>query len=213
MTDGLLFVLTEPGVVPVAEFHDWYDNEHAPARLTVPGIRTGLRYRAADGQVPTWLAYYDLSLEALHSPEYTSVAVRSPREQQVVAGLAALDRRVYELVSDAGEVRDSPAPLVVCVGLTSEQPDELAAWYREEHVPMLLAIPGWRRTRRYLRREGGGPDHLALHEVDDPAVFDSAAYRAATSTARRERILGTVTDRWRRVFTYHGTVKRNNCYR
>lgn len=207
MTDGLLFVLSEPGAVPAAEFHDWYDNEHAPARLTVPGIRGGVRYRAEDGQVPTWLAYYDLSLAALHSPEYASVAVRSPREQRVVARLATLDRRVYELVDDAGEIRAAPARLVVCVGLTSDRPDELDAWYREEHVPLLLAIPGWRRTRRYRRREGAGPDHLALHEVDDPAVFDVPAYRAATSTARRARTLATVTDRWRRVFTYHRTVE------
>jgi hypothetical protein len=206
MTDGLLFVLSEPGAVPEAEFHDWYDNEHAPARLTVPGVRGGVRYRAADGEVPTWLAYYELALEALHSPEYAAVAVRSPRERRVVAALATLDRRVYELVDDSGEIRSEPAPLVVCVGLTSERPGELDAWYREEHVPLLLDIPGWRRTRRYRRREGAGPDHLALHEVDDPAVFETSAYAAATSAPRRKRTLATVTDRSRRVFTYHRTV-------
>src|SRR5262245_14835638 len=140
MTDGLLFVLSEPGAVPEPEFHDWYDNEHAPARLTVPGVRSGVRYRATDGQVPTWLAYYDLTLQALRRPEYAKVAVRSPRERRVVAGLATLDRRVYELADDVGEATE--APLVVCVGLTSERPAELDAWYREEHVPMLLAVPG-----------------------------------------------------------------------
>lgn len=165
-----------------------------------------MRYRAADGEIPTWLAYYDLPLDALHSQEYARVAVRSPREQRVVAGLATLDRRVYELVSDAGSVHDEPAPLVVCVGLTSAWPAELAAWYDEEHVPMLLSVPGWRRTRRYLRREGAGPDHLALHEVDDPAVFDHPAYHAATNTPRRDATLAAVTDRWRRVFAYHRTV-------
>ena len=34
--DALLFVYSDPGAVPVAEFNDWYDNEHGPARLTVP---------------------------------------------------------------------------------------------------------------------------------------------------------------------------------
>jgi hypothetical protein len=182
----------------------------APARLTVPGIRGGVRYRAEDGRVPTWLAYYERTLEALHSPEYATVAVRGQRERRVVAALATLDRRVYELLDDAGEPRAEPAPLVVCVGFTSERPDELAAWYREEHVPLLLEIPGWRRTRRFRRRAGAGPEHLALHEVDDPGVFDSPAYRAATSTPRRDHVLASVTERWRRVFAYHRTVAQGS---
>ena len=48
MAAGLLFVYTDPGSsgpVTEAEFHDWYDHEHGPARLRVPGLppRTGTR--------------------------------------------------------------------------------------------------------------------------------------------------------------------------
>ena len=43
---ALLFVYSEPGAVPVAEFNDWYDNEHGQARLTVPGISAGHRFQA-----------------------------------------------------------------------------------------------------------------------------------------------------------------------
>lgn len=211
MTEGLLFVLSEPGAVPDAEFHDWYDNEHAPARLTVPGVRNGVRYRAADGLTPTWLACYDLvDLAALDSPEYRAVAVRSAREQRVVARLETLDRRVYALVEDTageGEPGHGPPPLVVCVGLTSDDPAGLDAWYREEHVPLLLALPGWRRTRRYRLVDGRGPAALAVHEIDDAAVFDSAGYRAATSTPRRATVLASVTERTRRVFALHRTVE------
>jgi len=52
MADGLLFVYTDPGPVPAAEFNDWYDNEHGPARLTVPGITSGSRFHALDDAVP-----------------------------------------------------------------------------------------------------------------------------------------------------------------
>ena len=51
-SDGLLFVYSDPGTIPVTEFNDWYDNEHGPARLTVPGISAGYRFRALDGQAP-----------------------------------------------------------------------------------------------------------------------------------------------------------------
>jgi hypothetical protein len=56
MPSELLFVLTDPGPVPEAEFHDWYDNEHGPARLTVPGIRNGTRFHALDDMAPPWLS-------------------------------------------------------------------------------------------------------------------------------------------------------------
>jgi hypothetical protein len=32
MAAGLFYVDTEPGSVDEAEFHDWYDHEHGPAR-------------------------------------------------------------------------------------------------------------------------------------------------------------------------------------
>ena len=48
MADGLLFVYTDPGPVPAAEFNDWYDNEHGPARLAVPGHQRGVPVPRAD---------------------------------------------------------------------------------------------------------------------------------------------------------------------
>ena len=53
MAAGIFYVYTEPGSVDEAEFHDWYDNEHGPARLTVPGVGSAYRYRALDDQKPT----------------------------------------------------------------------------------------------------------------------------------------------------------------
>ncbi|NKQ54870.1 hypothetical protein HFP15_18455 [Amycolatopsis sp. K13G38] len=206
MSEGLLFVFAEPGRAGDAEFHDWYDNEHAPARLSVPGIRSGYRYRALDGQRPGWLAWYELDLAALESPEYEAVRVRSPRERSVVERLDVLDRRVYEQIDDRGEVTVAP-PVVVSVALSTRDPDGLDAWYREEHVPLLHAMPGWRRTRRYRRTGGSGPDLLAFHEIDSVDLFAQPLYREATSTARRERVMREVTARERRVFGYHNTVR------
>lgn len=205
MTEGLLFVFAEPGPVPQAEFDDWYDNEHAPARLTVPGIRTGYRYRALDGRRPGWLAFYELDIEALDGTEYRAVSRRSPREQSVVERLETLDRRVYQLIEDQGEATREP-PVVVSVALSTRDESGLDAWYRDEHVPLLLAIPGWRRTRRYRLVEGSGPALLAFHEIDGVELFDTAAYREATSTPRRAAVMRRVTVRERRVFGYHNTV-------
>jgi hypothetical protein len=209
MTEGLLFVLAEPGEVPEDEFHDWYDNEHAPARLSVPGIRTGYRYRALDGAQPGWLAWYELDIDVLHGPDYEAIRKRSPREQSVVERLETLDRRVYELI-DGQRVSAAEAPVVVSVALSTPDETSLDTWYREEHVPLLLAIPGWHRVRRYRRVEGAGPDLLAFHEIDRVELFDDPAYRTATSTSWRAEVMAKVTARERRVFGFHNAVPRVN---
>lgn len=204
MTEGLLYVLSEPGAVADEEFHDWYDTEHAPARLRVPGIRSGYRYRAADDVCPSWLAWYEMELAALRAPEYERIRRRSPREQKVVDRLAALDRRVYQLIGDWGSGA-GPAPVVVAVALSGDEA-ELEDWYAREHVPMLLETPGWHRIRRYRRIAGGGPDLLAFHELESAALFRSPAYLRAVSTPWRARVMATVTEKERRVFRYHNTV-------
>jgi hypothetical protein len=77
MAAGLLYVYTDPGPdgpVTEAEYHDWYDHEHGPARMAVPGLTGACRYQAIDGQAPPWLALYETaSLEVLDSPEYKAL--------------------------------------------------------------------------------------------------------------------------------------------
>jgi hypothetical protein len=212
MADGLLFVYSDPGPVPEAEFNDWYDNEHGPARLTVPGISAGYRFRALDDLAPPWLAYYevqcslDKGADVLDSPEYKALAASaSPREKSVMSRLATLDRRVYKPISDDGSPSAGPPPVVLAVSLSvpAGMEDDLAAWYTREHIPMLLAVPGWRRIRRFRLTGGTGPTYLSLHEVADREVFDEDGYRAAVTTPWRNRIVDAAIGRERRVFGFH----------
>ncbi len=208
MADGLLFVYTDPGSVPVAEFNDWYDNEHAPARLTVPGISAGHRFLALDQAAPRWLAYYEIKPGVLDSREYKSLAASaSARERSVMSRLATLDRRVYELISTDGSSPDGPPPVVLAIS-QSVRPggdDDLAAWYAREHIPMLLAVPGWRRVRRFRLTGGTAPAYLALHELASASVFEEDSYRAAVSTPWMKRIVDSAIGRERRLFGLHRT--------
>jgi hypothetical protein len=80
---------------------------------------------------------------------------------------------------------------------------ECTDWYDNEHIPMLLAVPGWRRSRRYVRTSGDGPKFLSLHEIDSPAAFDQPEYKAAISTRWRNRVVESAVGRERRVFELH----------
>ena len=214
MADGLFLAYSDPGPVPEDEFHDWYDNEHLPARLTVPGFESAARYRAADGQMPPWLAVYEIEPGTLDSPAYKALyANNSDREKSILSRLATLDRREYVLISDerpAGSQAGSsaasgaaPAILAVSLSMQPGAEDDMNAWYAQEHTAMLLAVPGWRRVRRYRLTSGTGLEYLALHDVDGLSAFDSDAYKAAVSTPWRDRVLQQATGRERRVFSLY----------
>jgi hypothetical protein len=67
MRRGLLLTLTEPPPAMVEEFNAWYDTEHLPERLAIPGFRSARRW-VRDG---TYLATYELdSPEILQSKPY-----------------------------------------------------------------------------------------------------------------------------------------------
>ncbi len=112
---GLFYVYTEPGSVDEAEFHDWYDYEHGPARLKVPGFRGAYRYRALDDAKPPWLALLRLdSSDVVDDPEYKALAAEaSDQDKSVAADLVTLDRRIYEQLSEDGSPGRRPAPVVL----------------------------------------------------------------------------------------------------
>jgi uncharacterized protein DUF4286 len=67
---GLLLFTTDIDPAMEAEFHRWYEEEHIPERMAVPGFLTARRFRAIEGG-PKYLALYDLeSPEVLASEPY-----------------------------------------------------------------------------------------------------------------------------------------------
>lgn len=213
MAAALFYVYTDPGSVGEAEFHDWYDHEHGPARLKVPGFGGARRYRALDDLEPPWLALYELdSPGVIDSPGYLALAAEaSARDKAVAAGLAALDRRVYEQTSDHGSPAGRPAPAVLAVAMSVPAAAEadMTAWYAQEHIPMLLQVPGWRRIRRYrLVRgmDGPAPEFLSLHELAGPEVLDEPGFLAAVSTPWRDRVVASALRRERRLFGLRNVI-------
>ncbi|MEV7283351.1 hypothetical protein AB0O01_02070 [Streptomyces sp. NPDC093252] len=96
-----------------------------------------------------------------------------------------------------------PDTAVVCqlhVALTSTDPGGLLDWYRGEHIPLLLRNPGWLAVRQYRRLRGPGEELLTVHDLTHPGATDHPAWRAATTTAWRERALRDVVRRTRRLY-------------
>jgi hypothetical protein len=210
MADDLLFVCSSPGSVPVDEFNDWYDNEHVPARLAVPGFGAVARFHACDGLVPEWLATYEITPGVLDGPVYKAVWETASQREKSIMSAATIDRRVYSPISDSGaDGAGGPAPVLMAVSMSvpASAADDMTAWYTEEHIPMLLAVPGWRRCRRYVLTAGSAPRFLSLHEIESLAAFDEPAYKAATSTPWRNRVVESAIGREKRVFELHASFR------
>ncbi|KAL1948026.1 hypothetical protein VTO73DRAFT_12101 [Trametes versicolor] len=222
---GILFVYSEPGsAVSKDEYNDWYDNEHVPLRIPIPGFESWSRWVAADGERPTYGALYDLSSTSVISdPAYANLATtRSEREKALIPRLALLDRRTYALrepvyPSSYGAAYDplKPGPYLSVVELEvkPEAEDDFNKWYDEEHIPMLAKVPGWVRSRRFElefagatgseAKEGRPPKHLSIHEWETTEAFDTAEFKAATSTPWRQKLReAAIVEARRRVLKF-----------
>ena len=79
-------------------------------------------------------------------------------------------------------------------------------WYDDEHVPELLALPGFLAARRYalVPWELASPDgwpYLTSYELADAAALQSPEYgRSATSPTERTMRIGGAVPRARQVW-------------
>ncbi|KAI0384691.1 alpha/beta-hydrolase [Hypomontagnella monticulosa] len=198
MAPGMLYVTMQPRQgLPIEQFHEWYNNEHGPTRLRLPQIfSNGLRYRAADGKDPEFLAAYDVtSMSHLETKTYTSLREnRSPREAETI-GQVEVKRYFWDLVSTKlsplfipiEQLTDDEAEGIVLLAVelklkdTANAETETIKWC-EGHIDMLSKVPGWLRSRilRTSSLEAGAPVSLiALHEFAKGNELGDVANEAA----------------------------------
>ena len=87
MSKGILVVTTNPPADMEEEFNAWYDREHIPERLSVPGFQRAQRYYLADGE-RRYLALYDVSaFDVFDSPAYlaTSGDKNTPWTKRIIS--------------------------------------------------------------------------------------------------------------------------------
>jgi hypothetical protein len=166
------------------EFNAWYNTEHVPERIAVPGFLTARRY-VVESTPGRYMAHYDLAdLSALHSEPYTSISRNpTPWTRRIVGKLTENTRNEYELVQCIGEAPSEAAPYALLVRIeTGPQDDaELNAWYEQDHLPALQGVPGCYRARRF-RATVGSPRYLAIYEFANGEVSTSDAWRNAAAS-------------------------------
>lgn len=85
--------------------------------------------------------------------------------------------------------------------IVPEGKDEFYEWHNREHMPERIAIPGFRRGRRYIA-EDGRPEYFNLYEVDTLGVLTGQDYLDR---------LNNPTPWTRRALPYFRNVSRSLC--
>ena len=149
--------MTEPPLAMEEEFNAWYDTEHLPERLAIPGFRSARRWVAevAPGE-GKYLATYELdSAAVLQSPPYLErFANATPWTRRCLGRCVVFKRWACEQVQP-GDAESHPLAKAVLL---------LAA----EHEIDVPAIAGALQVRRFVA-SAGEPRHIALVELARPA--------------------------------------------
>ncbi len=204
---GLLVAGFDFSTVAEDEFNDWYDTEHVPERARTPGFINCERWIGADDPKIS-IATYDLeTLAVLQSPAYKAIGGvnLSPWSKRVTAKCKRICRFEAEQTLPgnlAAPGSGANAMLFFAMNPTPEAEADFNAWYNEEHVPALAAVPGCLAARRFRIVTGdsaGNHRYLALYHLASVEVQVSDAWKKAASTPWTERIRPHMRDRLRIV--------------
>ena len=94
---GLLLVMMDIDPEHEEDFNRWYDEQHVPERLAIPGFVRARRYRAVEG-APKYLALYEVESPAvLESEEYRYWIGEGQTEwtDRVLSRVSGFVRNVY----------------------------------------------------------------------------------------------------------------------
>ncbi len=193
MAKGLLFASFDFSPAHEDEFHDWYDLEHVPERLRVPGFINAERW-ISDENPKVAVATYDLETHGvLRSPPYLAVGFdnASVWTKRVTAIAHRILRFEGEQLLPGGVVApaEAKALLVASMNVDPAAEAEFNEWYNAEHLPQLGAVPGVLCARRYRSAEAK-PErkYLALYSLTGPEVSRSAAWTKAADTEWTRRM-------------------------
>ncbi len=193
MPKGLLFMAFDFSTAHEDEFHDWYDREHVPERLGVPGFLNAERW--IDERNPKiHVATYDLeNAGVLSTPAYRAVGGNNQTVwTKRVTGMCKRIMRYEGEQLRPGDLTGVPAAgalLVVSMNIEPANEPEFNEWYNTEHLDALAAVPGVLAARRFRATDTASERrYLALYHLRDGDVARSEAWKEAANTPWTERM-------------------------
>lgn len=188
-TPGILLSQMDAPLGREADFHDWYDTEHIPARLVIPGFAAASRYEAVEG-TPRWMVIYELDdLAAFDRPEYLRLKNEpSERTRAMLGTVGGFTRYTCDLRDELGHAVEHDHVGVEAFSVRPDREADFESW-DSERCRALADGGGRGRVRRYrvLEGEGGPWTHLVVHEPAQQSAWPSTESDHAWLYQRRSR--------------------------
>jgi len=194
---GLLMVWTDIAAEYEAEFNRWYEEEHLPLLLDVPGFLSAGRYAAVKGG-PKHLAMYELEdHNVLKSAAYLDTVKYRPSPERSRTGTSRIGRnflrnayrQIFPVHTDPVEQNVAMAPFLQMgrIDVSAAIEEEFNAWYNTAYIPGYLTVPGCLGARRFTVIEGQ-PKYLTVYDFEHAGVSESETWlrvRASNPWNRR----------------------------
>jgi len=191
MSEKRFLMMVRIGEVPreiETEWNRWYDCEHIPKRLKIPGFISARRYKSVENEYNIlirtgppdeiqecprrYITFYEISrLDVLSSEPYLELRDREaslPANsfEAVTVSLPEFHVGLYEQIyPEPGDYRRPQTRYIFVVGHDTppEKEEEFNVWYNTEHIPgFIRQVPGFVASRRFRRVEAALPPLIGL---------------------------------------------------
>ena len=196
---GLFMVFTDIPPEYEEEFNRWYDEEHIPERLAIPGILDAARYVAVRGG-PKYLACYEIAGPETRISDAWQDKLNNPTEwTRRISGdvigtyyVHLLYRLIYpsDVPEETAQAGMAPVLLVGRMSVPPELEAQFNEAYNTERLPACYGVPGYIRGRRF-EAVLGEPKYTTIHEMESLQVVETPEW-AAWRTAGTPHWSGTV---------------------
>ena len=202
MAKGILIAAMNIGNAAEDEFHDWYDTEHLPERVRVPGFQLCQRWIGIQDPSVS-VATYDLeSVGVLQSPGYQAIggANLSPWSKRVTSRVERLMRFEGDQILPGDRLPPEGAGglLLNAMNIEAAAEAEFNEWYDNEHIPALAAVPGVLCARRF-RATSANRRYVALYHLVSPEVQATPAWKSAADSEWTRKLRPNFRDHLRLV--------------
>jgi hypothetical protein len=204
------FVFSNPVAGHEDEYNEWYNEQHAPDVVAIPGFVTAQRfvkndlplYRMVDLQVPKYLVIYKIVTDNVEAV-FAEVSRRLQTKETVMSptfdsktSVSYVYKPFRPEIKGVGSEPEGAKPgpkqtyyQVVFTAMVDGKEDEFNAFYDNHHAPELAAIPGFVSAQRMILARPStasipASKYLALFKVEtsDLAAVKQAATRPGTSS-------------------------------
>jgi hypothetical protein len=179
---GIFLVYTDIDPMHEDEFNAWYNTEHLPELLSLPGFLDAARYVAYKG-VPRYLAVYELeNAEALKSAEFQKWRANpSPWSRRISPSVIgknmsrAIGDQIFPTDLENPDRGMASALQIGRMSVPDSADQEWNQWYNGEYIPGYRKVGGVIYARRY-RVIDGESRYATVYEFENEKVSETSEW-------------------------------------